>query len=291
MNTVLTQEYDLLPKYKKGDRRYFSLVILYKRLDQMGKVTEVTEHRGDIQRVVESVEANGKAYEVITWKNVAERTTSGDPGKFGPYKKSPWAEGFTYRFSAEDSYQDFHWNYKSFPQTREGYLTMILTVDAHFEFDYLRSSSHGAIEKLQRIGDEVEAPDNHQPFTLNFPPFVPKSHMQKNNVGLKFLGLTQVNGEPCAIVAHRQGPGYFSVDFAAGPNAAATMSITSSFWGNLFVRLSDGSLVHGDFIEQVRSQINIPGQEKPIYAATQAEYNIDEISREAYLRGLQVSAD
>jgi hypothetical protein len=290
-DTLLTKEYDLLPKYKKGGTRYYRLVILYKRLDQMGVVTELTEHRGDFQRVVESVEANGKAYEVITWKNVAERVATGDAGKFGAYKRTSWAEGFSYRFSAEDSYQDFHWNYKSFPPTREGYMTMILTVDAHFEFDFLRSSSHGSIEKLKRVGDEVQAPDNHQPFSLNFPPLVRKSHMQKNNVGLKFLGLTQVKGETCAIVAHRQGPGYFSLDFAAGSNASATMSITSSFWGNLFVRVRDGSLVHGDFIEQVRSQMNIPGQAKPVYIATQAEYNIEEISRETYLQGLPASKE
>lgn len=283
---LLMQEYDLVPKYKKGQKRYYRLVIVYKRVDQKGGVIEVTEHRGDIQRVVESVDANGKAYELITWKNIGERIATGDQGKFGPYKKAPWAEGFTYRFSAEDSYQDFHWNYKSFPQTREGYLTVILTVDAHFEFDYLRSKYHGGIEKLRRIGDEVDSPDNHQPFSLNFPPMVSNSRMQKNNVGLKFLGLTQVDGEPCAIVAHRQGPGHFSLDVAAGSNTSSSMAISSSFRGNLVVRLSDGSLVQGDFVEQVRNEMTTPGQEKPIYISTEAEYNVYEISREDYLKGL-----
>ncbi len=161
----------------------------------------------------------------------------------------------------------------------------MLTVDAHFEFDYLRSSFHGGIEKLHRIGDEVEAPDSQLTFSIDLPPIVPSSHLKKTNVYTKFLGLTQINQEPCAILAHRQGPGEFSLNFDLGSNKAMSIAVNSSFWGNLIVRLQDGSLVHGDFIEHVRAQATIPGQEKPNYSATQAEYNINEISKEAFAQG------
>jgi hypothetical protein len=291
MKSLLSDEYDLRPKYKKGDKRYYRLVILYKRLEPSGKILSMMEHRGDIQRVVETVESNGKAYELITWKNVASRETPEKSSTLGPWKKQSWVEGFSYRFSAEDSHQKFHWNYQSFPKTMEGYLSLMLTVDAHFEFDYLRSSFHGAIEKLRRIGDEVEAPDSHLTFTIDFPPVVPSSHLQKRNVYTKFIGLTQINGEPCAILAHRQGPGEFSLNLATSPTTTMSHEITSSFWGNLMVRLSDGGLVHGDFIEHVRSQANIPGQDKPIFGSTQAEYTIDEISAEAYIKGPPTSAN
>jgi hypothetical protein len=291
MFSLLAQQYDVRPKYKKGDKRYYRLVILYKRLEPSGKLLSFLEHRGDIERVVDSVQSDGKAYEIITWKNVAHREIPEKSSTLGPWKKQPWVEGFSYRFSAEDSHQKFHWNYQSFPKTMEGYLSLMLTVDAHFEFDYLRSSFHGAIEKLRRIGDEVEAPDSHLTFTVNFPPVVPSSHLRKRNVYTKFIGLTQINGEPCAILAHRQGPGEFLLNFAASPTTTASHEITSSFWGNLMVRLSNGSLVYGDFIEQVRAQVNLPGQDKPTFWSTQAEYRIDEISSEVYMKGLTTSTN
>jgi hypothetical protein len=264
-------------------------VILYKRLDPAGKIISEYEHRGDFERVVRSVDANGKSYELITWNNVFTREKAAGDREFSAYKPQPWLSGFSYPFSAEDSHQDFHWKYDIFPKTREGYLSLMLTVDAHFEFDYLRSSFHGAIEKLRRIGDEVEAPDSRLTFSIDFPPVVPRSHLRKTNVFTKFLGITQVNNEPCAILAHRQGPGDFVLDFSMDENAIMRMNITSSFRGNLFVRLSDGSLVHGDFIEYVRSQGTLPKQDKPTYFATQAEYNIDEISRVTYLKSLNAT--
>jgi hypothetical protein len=290
MRPLFAQEYDLRPKYRKGERRYYRLVIVYKRLDPSGKIISQLEHRGDIERLVDSVRSDGKAYELITWRNVFTREKAEGKQDFGPYKAQPWVSGFSYLFSAEDSHQDFHWKYDRFPKTREGYLSLMLTVDAHFEFDYLRSSFHGGIEKLRRIGDEVEAPDSQLTFSVDFPPVVPDSHLRKTNVYTKFLGLTQVNQEPCAILAHRQGPGEFSLSFAFDSNRVISTAITSSFWGNLIVRLADGSLVHGDFVEHVRSQVNIPGQEKPSYSSTQAEYNIDEISRETFLQGVSITA-
>jgi hypothetical protein len=287
LESFLTREYDLKPTYVKGTTRYYRLVIVYKVLNPLGQVMSRSEHRGDIKRVVESVQTDGKAYERITWKNVAVRNAPGATGPYGPYKILPWAEGFSYRFSAEDSHEDFPWNYEDFPKTMEGYQALLLTVDAHFEFDYLRSSYHGAIENLKHIGDEIEAPDSHIPFRLTFPPVVTDSWLEKKDVYIKFVGLTQVAGEPCAVIAHRQGPGEFYLDMAMGTPEPVRNELTSSFSGDLIVRLSDGSLIHGDFIEHVRNKLQLPGQTNPTYTQMQADYVIDEISPEEYERGLE----
>jgi len=286
----LTQTYDLKPKYKQGEVCYQRLVIVYHALDSAGHIVNRNEVRGDLERRVESVLPDGKAYEQIRWKNWASRSAPGATGAYGPYQFYDWAEGFSYRFSAEDPHDKFHWNYEKFPKTMQAYLVLMHTVDAHFEFDYLRSSYHGAIEKLRRIGDEVEAPDSHQRFTINFPPLVPNSHLDKTNVYTEFIGLTYAGGEPCAILAHRQGPGDFWLDFAVGPGQTRRSEITSSFAGNLYVRLSNGTLVHGDFVEWVFSKMPGPDPNKPNHQYMRGDYNIDEISREEYLKGISDAA-
>lgn len=290
LKSFLTQAYDLKPKYKKGAVRYQRLVIVYYAMDAAGHVVNRNEVRASIERRVESVLPDGKAYEQIAWKNWASRMAQGATGAYGPYQRCEWAEGFSYRFSAEDPHDKFHWNYEKFPKTMQAYLILMHTVDAHFEFDYLRSSYHGAIEKLRRIGDEVEAPDSHQRFTINFPPLVPNSYLDKKDVYTKFIGLTVAGGEPCAILAHRQGPGDFWLDFAVGSEQTRRSEITSTFAGNLYVRLSDGSLVHGDFVEWVSSKMAGPSPERAIYAYTRGDYSIDEISREEYVKGIGDSA-
>jgi len=290
LKSFLTQTYELKPKYKQGEVRYQRLVIVYNTLDPSGHIVNRHEMRGDLARRVESVLPDGKAYEQITWKNVASRYAQGATGAYGPSQPYTWAEGFSYRFSAEDPHDQFHWNYEKFPKNMAAYMVEIHTVDAHFEFDYLRSSYHGAIEKLQRIGDEVEAPDSHHPFTINFPPVVPNSHIDKKNVYTKFIGLTDAGGEPCAILAHRQGPGEFWQDFVFSPGETRRAEITSTFAGNLYVRLSNGSLTHGDFVEWITTKIPGVTPDRPNYQYLRGDYNIDEISREEYLKGISDSS-
>lgn len=284
LQSFLTQSFDLKPRFTKGAKRYYRLVIVYKTLDSLGRVISRSEHSGNFERVVESVDASGKAYERITWRNAAIRNSPGAKDPYGPYKKLEWMEGFSYRFSAEDTHEQLSLDLSKFPRTMEGYQSYLLVIDAHFEFDYLRSSYHGAIEKLKRIGDEVEAPDSHIPFRLDYPPLIPNSDLKKKDVFIKFVGLTQVGGEPCAVISHRQGPGDFYLDFAMGTPAPVRTEITSIFAGDLIVRLSDGSLVHGDFIEHVRSKLQPPGQANPMSGQARADYVIDEIPREEYER-------
>jgi len=290
LKSYLTQTYDLKPKYKKGEVRYQRLVIVYNTLDPGGHIMNRNEIRGDLERRVESVLPDGKAYERITWKSRASRIGQGATGPYGPYQFHDWAEGFSYQFSAEDPYDKFYSNYEKFPKTMPAYQALGHMVSAHFEFDFLRSSYHGAIEKLRKIDDEVEAPDNHQPFTINLPPMMPNSNIQKNNVRTRFIGLTYAGGEPCAIIAHWQGPGDFWIELAAGPGKLQRIDMTSTFAGNLYVRLSNGSLVHGDFVEWVMAKLPGSTPEKPSYGYTRGDYNIDEISREEYLKGISDSA-
>jgi hypothetical protein len=241
----LEATYDLSYRPKVGDTSYYRLDIVYRTLDGQGLTAKKENYRGDFRRAVQSVEGSGRVVEEITWQNVARREVEGD-ADFGPLEPIEWAQGFSYPFSAEDSYKDFHWGYDSFPRDLVGWNVLLLTVDAHFEFDFLRSSHHGAIEKLRRIGDAVVTPDSGTPFWLGLPPLVDVPAFNKQNLRNTFQALTHKLGAPCGVIAFDMDPSPFEMDFAG-----TKVAVSSSFAGTLTVRLSDGALEHGEFLEFV----------------------------------------
>lgn len=287
LGEALRREYDLKPKYQAGAKRHYRLTVTRNFLDNWGNVAQRNQWRGNFERLVKSVDAQGKAYEQITWKNVGYREAGGLETKYAAPQTLPWAEGFRYRFSAEDGYVDYPWDrYAGIPKTLIGYLFKELTVDAHFEFDFLRSSSHGAIEKLRKVGDVVRVPDNEQPFALNHPPVFTESHLQREQVYTSFLGLTEANGQPCALVDFRQGPQKFRWlrQTEAGKEAD---EMTSWQYGVLQVRLEDGQLERGDFAERGMLKLVPPGSKEAQPAYVLDTFELERITAEEHAAGMK----
>jgi len=287
LSEALLREYHLKPKYRVGVKSHYRLTVTRNFLDNWGNVAQRNQWRGDFERLVKSVDAQGKAYEQITWQNVGYREAGGLETKYGSPQTLPLAEGFRYRFSAEDGYAAYPWDqYAGIPKTLIGYLFKELTVDAHFEFDFLRSSSHGAIEKLRHIGDVIRVPDNEQPFAINHPPVIMESHLQREQVYTSFLGLTEANGQPCALVDFRQGPQKFAwVREAEGGKEADEMK--SWQYGVLQVRLEDGQLERGDFAERGMLKVTPPGAKEAQPAYVLSTFELEKITAEKYTEGLK----
>jgi len=271
MNTddALRQEFDLRYRPKVGDESFYRLDIVYRTLEELGTYSAREGYRGDFKRAVDSVGSDGAVRETITWNNVCRREAKGDE-PFGPWEHLGWADGFQYAFSAEDSYDDFHWNYEDFPKDQIGWFVLLLTVDAHFEFDFLRSTRHGAIERLRRLGDVVVAPDSNTPFWLGLPPIMDVPAFNKQNLRTTFEALTARNGHHCAQLRFQMDQSPFEM-IAGG----TTIQASSTFEGTISVRLDDGSLEHGEFLEYVFQSI---GTASPIY-------DISRIDEASYLKG------
>jgi hypothetical protein len=263
-HALLTQEYDLRYRPLVGDRSYYSLDIVYRTLGPNGTSDARENYRGFFSRDVESVDPSGKVGEKITWRHVAKRSAVGT-GDYGAWEKLDYAENFTYNFSAEDSYEDFHWDYGKFPNDLFGWFAVLLTVDAHFEFDFLRSSHHGAIEKLRRVGDSVLAPDSGEPFRLHHGDVVECPDFNKQNLRTSFAGLTQVNGHPCALLRFMMDASPFTMSMMG-----AHIKASSTFEGTISVRLADGSVEHGEFEEFVFQET---GPISPIYELVRLDQN------------------
>jgi hypothetical protein len=260
---VLQDDYDLSYRPDVGDTTFHRLDIVYRTLNDRGLPANLENFRGDLRRVVNAVEASGRVVETITWRNIARRVAE-DGEHYGAPESFDWAKEIEYIFSAEDSHEDFfNWDIDKLPRDLNGWNVLLLAVDAHFEFDFLRSERHGAITKLRRIGDTVVAPDTDKPFAINFAPLIECPAFTKRNMRTTFVGLTVRNGHHCALLSFDMDPSPFDMKFGE-----VDMQVTSTFSGTLTVRLTDGVLEHGEFLEWV---FNGAACISPVYEITRIE--------------------
>lgn len=246
---ILNEEFDLRYRPQVGDTSFYRLDIVYRPLDDRGLPFNRENWRGTFRRVVDKVEDSGRVVETISWRNIQRRFVEGE-GEFGAPETFDWAENISYSFSAEDGHEVVldSLDVDSFPKDLHGWNVLLLCVDAHFEFDHVRSEHHGAIGKLRQIGDSVVNPDHNRPFAIMFPPLIECPAFNKQDPRTSFMGLTMKHGEPCAVLGFEIGPSPFKMKFGE-----VDMESTSSFAGTVTQRLSDGAVEHGEFLEFVFS--------------------------------------
>ncbi len=294
LTDLLADEFDLKPRYNVGEDRYYRLLITYNNLDSQGMTASRAQFIGDFRRHVDSVDATAKAYETITWRNIFFR----GGGPTGPYSEPvplPWAEGYSYRFSAEDGYAEFPWEYQGIPRDALGWNFVLLTIDAHFEFDFLRSTRHGAIEKLRRIGDEVITPDSDQTFDVLFPPMVTDCRFHRRGYRTRFAGLTLICNKPCAVIEFAMATSPFrmtteGLTLSEGAPAAsepirAQVELSSTFAGTINITLEDASIDSGAFIEYVFSCPAEGDGSNRSAGAIRPEYKLGRITKQSFETG------
>ncbi len=290
---ILEREYDLKPRFVKGQKRHYRLWMTIDNLDAYGNVVGRNQWRGDFERVVVSLDSSGRAEEKVTWKNVGFRGWLMNESRYSPHQTMPWAEGFSYRFSLEDSYEDLNWDFSDIPKNMLGFVFRgALQISAHVEYDFLRSSRHAAIERLRRVGQlQRNPPEEGQVFSLDFPPVFTNSQLVRKHVQVGFLGLTLANGEPCALIDYQQGPQPFTWTMSMGApgqpeQARMNTELISRQNGIFVVRLADGSLVHGEFTEITMSKMTPAAGGAPTSSYARGMWHLREITPEEFELGL-----
>lgn len=290
---VLASEFDLKPRLVPGTRSFYRYWQTVEIFDPFGAVLHRFQWRGDLSRTVED-----DLKESISWHSVGSRFWNPAASRYEPYRELDYARGFSYKLSIEDEYDDLNWDYSSVPKSIEGStFRQAFTVTAHFEFDFLRSVKHGAIQKLTRIGDLLsESPEEGQTFSLSFPPVVTNSILKREKVHVGFLGLNHFEGEPCALLQFRQGPQKFSWDGIEGPDVTAVGQYEDNVWhkeltswqfGQLALRLSDGGLAEGELLENHMIKRSNPAGDEVMPINSRGIWTIRQISEAEYSSGLE----
>ena len=268
------KSYTLTPRFRVGQKSAYRFVNRQFILGEGQGVVARVVLSGDFEREVAEVKADGSAVERITWRDFSSAFGQGRSGTLAKPEQPPWAKGFSYFFSAEDSHERFHWNYDSIPATSLGDQFMMHTVNAHFEFDFLRSRFHGAIDKLRYVGDRVKVPDTDRPFAIRLRALPLTMECIKRDHTMTFQGVAPCAGRKCAVLYFWT---WLDVTSRSGtpPNFLERPGFTQ-FDGYLLVDIEDGSLHYGYFNESVTLPTGTAGKELTRFYV---EYEIERLAR------------
>ncbi len=270
----LQRSYTLTPRYLMGQKSAYRFVNVQFFLEGGQGVVSRAQLSGDFNREVVEVRRDGSAVERITWRNFSIANGEGRSGPLERPEEYPWAKDFTYLFSAEDSHEDFHWDYQDIPRTTAGDRFMMHTINAHFEFDFLRSRAHGGIDKLHRPGDYVGVPDSDHPFEIRLRAAPLTFVVIKRDHTMTFKGLTPCGNRTCAVLTF-----WTWVDVTvrfSGPPEVQELPGFTQFDGHLLLDVEDGSLHSGFFKEWVT--LPAPGPAGVEYQRVYVEYGINRLA-------------
>lgn len=264
IKNVLNDTYNLALNTPVGDRSVYRLSCVYHDLNEIGVVESTSEIRGRFERVVTGIRDDGGRLEHVTWDqieyiarpNMAEPALAPIPLEFG--------NGWNYDFCAEDDYDEFDWKVDGIPKEGIGWYFLLLTIDAHFEFDFVHTYLHGGIDKRTRIGDAGQMPDSGKSYDILLNPAVSACRFNRTDFRNEFVGLTVYDGEPCAIVGFDLGVSPFfmevkGLDPTEVDPRLIHLDMSSTFTGKVYVRLSDGALQYGEFTELVMNEDKVGG--------------------------------
>jgi len=295
LRQALPQPFDLKQKYSVGQERCQRMWMTIEAFNCFGDLQARVQWRGDLHRVVHDVDSSGRAREKVTWRSVGVRSWLLDEDRYEPAKAVPFAEGFSYDFSAEDDYDELTWDYSSIPREPLGRsFRTAFSVSAHLEFDFLRSSRHASIEKLRHIGEVLtHTPEEGKTFSIDFPPFFTNSCLNRKHVQAGFLGLTLADDAVCVLLDLKQGPqDFFWHELVSPPGDASKeekLAVRLKSWqdGVLSIRMEDGSLVSGEFTEwHMIKRVPLAGG-NPIANHSRGIWSIREITEQNCGKGLE----
>jgi len=141
---------------------------------------------------------------------------------------------------------------------------------------------------LRKIGDVVRVPDNDQPFELNHAPVITESHLQREEeMYTSFLGLTEANGQPCALVDFRLGPQKFSWVRQTETGGKEKNEMKLWGYGVLQVRLADGQAEGGEYAEREMLNVTPPGAKEAQLVYILTTFELEKIGAGGYAAGLK----
>lgn len=253
--TLLDKDYDLSLKGKKGDVDYYRMKTVYYHGNELGVIQNKDELIGSLKR--EILEAGQKSLVVrYTWKNLRAGFGAQPQEEITTWNPLSFAEGFTYEVDFLDpEYFLSSIDIKGIPKTMEGMRFWVNIMDAHAQFELLRTKAHGSISQIRKIGDRVTSPGAHQTGGWDLPPLITDSKFTNGDYDTQFVGLGIVDGKTSAVLEYINSDSRLSSKIEMTSKLILDQDGTSNFWGHIFVDLESGKLIRGDLYEYVVAQI------------------------------------
>ncbi|MGD8537513.1 MAG: hypothetical protein PVI66_02220 [Candidatus Aminicenantes bacterium] len=282
IETLLTKEYDLSLNEQEGDVDYFRMKTIYYHGDHLGTMKDRDEVLGAFQREV--LKSGRESYIVkCTWKDVRLGHSPSLKEEIKEWKSLAFAEGFMYEIDlCKPDFVLSSVDHTNIPKTLEGMRFWVKLMDAHAQFELLRTETHGSISRIKKIGDRVSTPGAHQEGGWDFPPLVTDSNFANGDYDTLFTGLSLIDGKTCAILEYINADSRLSSKMQVTPKMFFDQDGTSNFWGHIYVDSETGKLIKGDLYEYVIVQIEGIPLSDPMRLFERRIIEIEKITQEEY---------
>ncbi len=259
----LTAEYDLSLMESPGDMSYYKMRTIYYHGNSLGITHSREELISSFKREVMKIE-KGIHLVKFTWKNARLGQGKKLQEEITKWKDLPYAAGFTYLLDFENLRFPSQIDFSPIPSTLQGMKFMVNILDAHAQFDLLRTESAGGISQIKEIGDRISNPGAGQSTAWDFKTLIQDSDFTNGGYDTMFTGIGMENGKRCAVLEYINTESRISSRIQMTPKMTFEQEGTSNFWGHIFIDLETGELVKGDIYEYVVVHTTLPGQSQPM---------------------------
>lgn len=277
----LAAEYDLSLKEASGDVSYYKMRTVYYHGNSLGITQSKDELISTFKR--EAVKIEKGTHQVrFTWKAAKIGHEKKPQEKVSNWKNLPYVAGYTYLLDFENLRFPSQIDFSSIPSTLQGMKFMVNILDAHAQFDLLRTESAGGISQIKRTGDKISNPGAGQSTAWDFNTFIQDSDFTNGEYDTMFTGICMANRKKCAILEYINTESRISSRTQMTPKMTIEQEGISNFWGHIYINLETGSLVKGDLYEYVVMHANMPGQNQPMRLFERRLIEIWRISEEEF---------
>ncbi len=291
MNLILTidkgsrgeavKEYDLSLKDKEGDVDYYQMRTVYYHGNAIG----ITQNRDELIAVFkrEVLDVSEDSHRVkYTWASSKLGHANSLKGEIADWKSLNFSDGFTYSLDLENTRFPECIDFKPLPKSMNGFRFMVNILDAHAQFELLRTEASGRISGLKRVGDRVVCPDAHQTAVLDFPPFSTDSRFTNGDYDTVFMGIWNRDGKKLAVLEYNNSESKLSNTVNWNPDWTFDQKGTSNFWGHVYIDLESGKLARGDLFEYVVIEMDSKGFENPLRLFERRIVEIQKITKQGF---------
>jgi hypothetical protein len=282
IQTQLAKDYDLSLSDHEGDVDYFQMKTIYYHGNHLGIMKDRDEVWGTFQREVLNVNQESFVAK-YTWKDVRVGYSPTLKEEITDWKPLSFAEGFMYEIDLQDpGFVLAPVDSTNIPKTLEGMRFWVKLMDAHAQFELLRTETNGSISQIKKIGDRVSTPGAHQGGGWDFPPLVTDSSFANGDYDTIFTGLSMIDGKTCAVLEYINADSKVSSKMQVTPKMFFKQDGTSNFWGHIYVDLGSGKLLKGDLYEYVIVQIEGPPLSASMRLFERRLVEIEKITKNEY---------
>jgi hypothetical protein len=278
-----TKEYDLSIKDKQGAVDYYKIRTVYYHGNAIG----ITQNRDELiavfKREVLKILEDSHLVK-YTWANSKLGHANSLKGEITDWKTLTFSNGFTYSLDLEDRRFPECIDFKPVPNSMDGFRFMVNILDAHAQFELLRTEANGNISDLKRVGDRVDCPDAHHTAILDFPPFSTDSTFTNGDYDTVFMGIWNKDGKKLAVLEYNNSESKLTNTVNWNPQWAFIQRGTSNYWGHVYIDLESGKLAKGDLFEYVVIEMESKGLENSLRLFERRIIEIQKITKDEFER-------